>query len=199
MIVSSLSFYPHFLSYTTEIIPDRKMIYRYMADSNVDWGQNAYYVEDYIQRHGDEHIALRPEGPVAGTVIVNVNDLVGVNVSPKRYAWLRENFLPEEHIAYSWLVFRVTEADLERLGLKRLESERFFDNPCRRPYRCELPSALPVRHSGLDPQIILDPPSTSLRTVSLSNRGSPLRCGRDDEQRSYGFDKPGRSDGLRRC
>jgi hypothetical protein len=121
MVVSSLSFYPHFLSYTTELVPDRKMIYRYMADSNVDWGQNAYYVHDYMQRHDGENIFLRPEGPVAGTVIVNINDLVGVNVSPGRYAWLRENFLPKEHIAYSWLVFRVTEEDLERLRLKSTE------------------------------------------------------------------------------
>ncbi len=122
MVVSSLSFYPHFLSYTTELVPDRKMIYRYMADSNVDWGQNAYYVHDYMQRHDGENLFLRPEGPVAGTVIVNINDLVGVNVSPGRYAWLRENFLPKEHIAYSWLVFRVTEEDLERLRLKSTEA-----------------------------------------------------------------------------
>ena len=118
MVISSLSFYPHFLSYTTEIVADRKMIYRYMADSNVDWGQNAYYVHDFMQRHAGENIVLRPEGPAAGTVLVNINDLVGVNVPPQRYAWLRENFLPEEHIAYSWLVFRVSEADLRKLGLE---------------------------------------------------------------------------------
>ncbi len=123
MIVSCLSFYPHFLSYTTEVVPDRKMIYRYMADSNVDWGQNAYYVQRWIDRHKGEPIRFRPEKPTAGTVLVNINDLVGVDVSPRRYGWLRENFLPDEQIAYSWLVFRVPEKELRALGLNKEKSE----------------------------------------------------------------------------
>ena len=34
--VSTLSYYPHFLSYFNELVPDRKLAYRYLADSNLD-------------------------------------------------------------------------------------------------------------------------------------------------------------------
>jgi hypothetical protein len=109
--LSSLSFFPHYLSYVNEVILDRKHIHRYVADSNVDWGQNQHYLESYLREHGDVAIEVNPPAPVAGRVIVNVNDLVGVTAPAERYAWLRSNHDPVGHIAYSWLVFEVPGAD----------------------------------------------------------------------------------------
>jgi hypothetical protein len=128
-IMSSLSYYPHYLSYFNECVINRKHSYKYLADSNIDWGQNAYYLERYLNRHSGEKITVNPSQPVTGTVIVNVNALVGIGVDDQRkgawsadqrkhawsvdqrkYAWLRDSFEPAEHIAYSWLVFRVPES-----------------------------------------------------------------------------------------
>ncbi|MFP4082749.1 MAG: ArnT family glycosyltransferase [Candidatus Aminicenantes bacterium] len=108
-IISSLSFYPHYISYFNELIGDRKNMYKYLADSNVDWGQNGIYVHEYIQRHGgEEKISVRPPQPTDGLVLVNVNHLVGIFPTIKdKYAWLREKHEPVDHIGYSWLVYRI--------------------------------------------------------------------------------------------
>lgn len=105
--VSSLSFYPHYLGYASELIGDRKSLYRFLADSNVDWGQNRRYLEQYLEGHADEEIAVEPDAPVAGRVIVRVNALVGIAAPPEQFAWLRENHEPIDHVGYSWLVFEV--------------------------------------------------------------------------------------------
>ncbi len=119
-VVSSLSFHPHYLSYFNELIGDRKNMYLYLADSNVDWGQNGRYLDRYLAQHADEQISYAPTEPVAGRVVVGVNDLIGLERERERYRWLRENFEPVDHIAYSLLVFDVP---VERAALLRAEGQ----------------------------------------------------------------------------
>jgi 4-amino-4-deoxy-L-arabinose transferase-like glycosyltransferase len=106
---SSLSFHPHYLSYFNELIGDRKTMYRYLADSNVDWGQSQQYLARYLATVGPEPVAVNPDSPVSGRVVVNVNRLVGVTGPREKYAWLRDRFEPVGHVAYSWLVYEVPE------------------------------------------------------------------------------------------
>jgi hypothetical protein len=106
-VVSSLSFFPHYLSYCNEIVWDRTHLHRYVADSNVDWGQNGAYLERYLETHRGEAIFVRPERSTRGKVIVNVNALVGVSQPADRYAWLRNHHEPVDQIAYSWLVYEI--------------------------------------------------------------------------------------------
>jgi hypothetical protein len=103
--VSGLSYYPHFISYFNEFVPDRKLTYRYLADSNLDWRGNEWYLTEYIRRHPG--VIFDPRKPQAGRIVVPVNALVGVNRSPEEYRWLREHFTPVDHIAYSFLVYDV--------------------------------------------------------------------------------------------
>jgi 4-amino-4-deoxy-L-arabinose transferase-like glycosyltransferase len=104
---SSLSFHPHYVSYFNELIGDRKTMYRYLADSNVDWGQSQPYLVRYLNAAHPLPVAVNPESPVTGRVVVNVNRLVGVDVPREKYAWLRDRFEPVGHVAYSWLVYDV--------------------------------------------------------------------------------------------
>lgn len=106
---SMLSFHPHHLSYVNELILDRSRIYEVLADSNVDWGQNRYYLEEYLRAHEGERIWVNPGGPVRGQVIVDINRLVGVSLSPSVYRWLRDGHRPVGHIAYSWLIYDTRE------------------------------------------------------------------------------------------
>ena len=102
---STFSYYPHFISYFNEFVPDRKLAYRHLADSNLDWRGNEWYLAEYIRRHPD--VIVDPRKPQAGRIVVPVNALVGVNRSPEEYRWLREHFTPVDHIAYSYLVYDV--------------------------------------------------------------------------------------------
>ena len=116
LVLSNLSYYPHYLPYFNELLWDRRQAYRILADSNVDWGQNHYYLTRYVKAYPGCHV--HPKGPVAGRVIVRVNDLVGIrDTSPERYRWLRENFEPVEHVACSYLVYEIPAESLQRLGL----------------------------------------------------------------------------------
>ncbi len=112
LAVSVLSYYPHLLSYHNELAGHRRTTYRLLADSNLDWGQNEFYAEIYLRTH--PATIKNPPEPVAGEILVSANLLTGV-VHPGRYPWyewLRGNLEPVDHVAYSYLVFRVTPEDL---------------------------------------------------------------------------------------
>jgi hypothetical protein len=103
---SVLSFHPHYISYFNELIGDRKNMWKYLADSNVDWGQSNEYLLRYLADQVPGRVVLNPESPTSGRVIVNVNVLVGVSAPREKYAWLRARE-PARHIAYSWLVYEI--------------------------------------------------------------------------------------------
>jgi Dolichyl-phosphate-mannose-protein mannosyltransferase len=112
--ISALSYYPHFISYFNEFVPDRKLAYRHLADSNLDWRGNEWYLAEYVRRHPG--VIVDPRKPQPGRIVVPVNALVGVNRSPEEYRWLREHFTPVDHIAYSFLVYDVPKEMLPQGG-----------------------------------------------------------------------------------
>lgn len=112
LIISNLSYFPHYISYFNEIVWNRKMSYKYLVDSNLDWWQNDKYLQSYKKKHPEAIYGAKK--PTAGTIIISANRLVGI-FNPDRYKWLRENFNPVDHIAYSYLVFKITEEDLKKL------------------------------------------------------------------------------------
>jgi 4-amino-4-deoxy-L-arabinose transferase-like glycosyltransferase len=105
LLLSTMSYYPHWLSYLNEAVPDRTSLYRYCADSNLDWGQDQWYARRYLKRHPD--VRLAPAQPTRGKLLVSVNDLVGVTAPRDRYRWLRDGYQPSATVAYSWLLFIV--------------------------------------------------------------------------------------------
>jgi len=113
MALSNVTWLPHYLSYFNAFVWDRKQAYRILADSNLDWGQNQLYLAAYCQVNPDAKI--KPDGPVAGKIIISSNDLLGITANPEKYRWLRENFKPVNHVAYSYLVFEIDKADLAKL------------------------------------------------------------------------------------
>ena len=99
---SVVSYYPHYLSYFNELLPDKSRAFEILADSNLDWHQNRRFLKAFLRHNPD--VIVSPEGPVASRVIVPVNELVGL-FGPERYRWLRENFRPVGHVAYSYILF----------------------------------------------------------------------------------------------
>ncbi len=115
LMISVLSYYPHYLAYFNELVWDRKYAYKYLADSNLDWGQGRYYLEEYLSAHPEAVYA--PAGVMSGQLVVSASDLVGATTweNPDQYKWLRDNFQPTRAIAYQYLVFDISPQDLQRL------------------------------------------------------------------------------------
>lgn len=108
LIVSVLSWHPHYLAYFNELLLDRKQAWRVLADSNLDWGQSEAEVAEWLAAHPG---AVRdPREPRAGLVLVRANFLTGV-LQGDRYAWLRR-LEPVGHVGYANLVFQVRPEDL---------------------------------------------------------------------------------------
>jgi len=105
LIASVLSYFPHYISYFNELVPNRNLAYRILADSNIDWGQSGWYVQQYQQQHPEA--VVEAGEPTTGLILVGVNDLVGITVSPDRYKWLRQCCEPVGNVGYSVLVFSV--------------------------------------------------------------------------------------------
>jgi hypothetical protein len=115
LIVSVISYFPHYISYFNELVPDRKMAYKYLADSNLDWGQNRTVLKRYLKENPD--IIWSPDDIVAGRIMVDTNYLVGIG-SPEKYRWLRENFEPVDQLFYAYPIFEIPEEALDLLKAK---------------------------------------------------------------------------------
>jgi hypothetical protein len=112
LIISVASYFPNYLSYFNEFVINRTFAYRYLADSNLDWGQNSEELAKFLSQHPDYH--FDPTGPTAGIVVVGVNEFVGVG-SPDDFRWLRENFKPIGNFRYSYLIFDISPSDLTKI------------------------------------------------------------------------------------
>jgi len=116
LILSTFSYFPHFIPYFNEFLTDRRQAYKILADSNLDWGQSEGLLQEYLASNPDA--IQNPVQPTSGLIIASVNELVGVLGRPERYAWLRENFEPDDTIAYTYLVYNITPEELNALCQK---------------------------------------------------------------------------------
>ena len=110
LLLSVFSYSPNFLSYFNEIVWDRFQAYRFLADSNIDWGQNSDELNEYLFVHRDAVYA--PEGIQPGHIVVSVNQLTGVQGDPETYQWLWDNFEPVDSISYSYLIYQISPDEI---------------------------------------------------------------------------------------
>jgi hypothetical protein len=118
LCISVLSYYPNYLAYFNEIVWDRKMAYKYLADSNLDWGQDRHAFEEYLKAHPEVKKIPDHPHPInrTWTFYLRVNELTGVSTAPPdAYAWLMENFEPTGMIAPSYLLWEITPEQMQDL------------------------------------------------------------------------------------
>jgi len=101
---------PRYLSYFNCLIGHRLNAYHYLADSNLDWGQDLFALWAWERAHAGQHYTLEPYFPAQGLVIVRANDFLGIN-DPEAYAWLRARAAPVATIGDSYLAFDIAPAD----------------------------------------------------------------------------------------
>jgi hypothetical protein len=101
------------LAFSNIIIP-KNQEYKYLADSNFEWGQN-YEREQLLIKQLDEAL---PEGQefhhtpmhiLPGFNLVFVNDLLGVWWNYERYQWLRNNLEPEQIYFRTAFLYHVSD------------------------------------------------------------------------------------------
>jgi hypothetical protein len=113
LVLSTLSYFPNYIPYFNEFLWDKRQAYKILADSNIDYGQSEGALTAYLASHPTA--LYNPAGPVSGTVVIGVNDLVGVLGKPHQYAWLRENFEPQDTIAKTYLIYHISAEELQML------------------------------------------------------------------------------------
>jgi 4-amino-4-deoxy-L-arabinose transferase-like glycosyltransferase len=112
LVLSVFSYHPYYLSYFNEIVWDRKDAYKYLSDSNIDWGQGRIELDRYLVDHPDA--IYQPGKPRPGHLVVRINDLTGVTSNPEKYAWLRDNFEPVDTIVYNYLIYKISVDEINK-------------------------------------------------------------------------------------
>jgi len=113
LVGSTLSYHPHYLSYFNEVVLNRMHGYKYLADSNIDWGQDKNEFKQYLAEHPSA--LYNPNRVRDGHFVIRINDLVGVTGSPEKYAWVRDYFEPVNRIGYSYLIYKISPEEILQL------------------------------------------------------------------------------------
>ncbi len=113
LMTSVLSYFPYYIPYFNEFVWDKTQTYKYLSDSNLDWGQGQIYLEQYLSEHPEAVYA--PDHVQAGTLVVGGSDLVGILEDPNKYAWLRNHFEPVDIIAYTYFVYQISAQQIAEL------------------------------------------------------------------------------------
>ena len=131
---SSLSLFPHYLSHFNELAGGPKKGYKYLIDSNIDWGQDLKGLKKYMDKQGIKHIKLAyfgsvdpaiygisyeiPKGyPEKGLYAISANYLQGLpypiiygrrmmEFESGYFSWLKK-FEPVTSIGNSIFIFRL--------------------------------------------------------------------------------------------
>jgi 4-amino-4-deoxy-L-arabinose transferase-like glycosyltransferase len=110
IIVSVASYYPHMIPYMNEWVPDRRLSYRILADSNLDWGQNAAVVQEFLRENPD--VILNPPVLISGRILVNANRLTGVIRSSPSEVYLAKRYRPVAQVGFAHFLFVVPDKDV---------------------------------------------------------------------------------------
>jgi len=132
IVVGTLRISPFYLAYFNELVGGPANAYRYLSDSNLDWGQDFNGIVHYLQQHHIRHVKVAyfgpapavtslthygiiaeslwaPCQPTSGTIVISVTFLQGMYAEGAPctipYAWLR-SVKPTARIGYSVFIYR---------------------------------------------------------------------------------------------
>jgi hypothetical protein len=105
--VSVFSYFPHFLPYTNELIIDKKMVYKKIADTNICYGEGRKYLEKYLS--ANPGAIYMPGNVVPGMIVMEINEMLDLDISTVgKYDWV-SGLIPVDHIHSQYLVFNVSK------------------------------------------------------------------------------------------
>jgi hypothetical protein len=111
-LAESLYYWGNPLAFTHAGIWPKRSVWRLMADSNVDYGQDRGRIRRYLADLGTP-THLNPLHVLPGHNTVDLSDFVGIG-DPERYRWLRENLPPDGQIGFTHLYWVLDDDTYER-------------------------------------------------------------------------------------
>ncbi|PYQ55626.1 MAG: hypothetical protein DMF78_01385, partial [Acidobacteria bacterium] len=113
------------LAFTNLAVQPKRLAYRLLADSNIDWGQNREDVGDLLAEREWTRAAVNPVHIKPGRNVIDLNLVAGVG-DFEQYRWVRENLAPRGHLAHTWLWYDVDDETFNRF---LYEARRRFPTP----------------------------------------------------------------------
>ncbi|MEI9946540.1 MAG: hypothetical protein WDN26_20250 [Chitinophagaceae bacterium] len=80
-----------------------------MADSNIDFGQSNFFMQEYLRKHPD--VRLADTLPAAGKQLLGINEYLDLHRGHK-YIWIKE-FKPVSQVAHSYLLFDIKKEQIK--------------------------------------------------------------------------------------
>jgi hypothetical protein len=90
------------LSFTNAAVQPKRLAYRLLADSNIDWGQNRERIDDWLAAREWGAARVDPVHILPGRNVIDLNLVAGVG-DFEQHRWLREHLRPEGHLGHTWL------------------------------------------------------------------------------------------------
>jgi hypothetical protein len=100
------------LAFTNLAVQPKRLAYRLIADSNIDWGQNREDIADLVARDWTR-AAVNPVHIRPGRNVIDLNLLAGIG-DFEQYRWVRENLSPRGHFEHTWLWYDVDDETFNR-------------------------------------------------------------------------------------
>lgn len=111
LLFSVLRFWNNYYSFTNEMISDKKMAYRYVGSSNLEFGQSQFFFNQYLKDHPE--IRMAPVIPAEGVFLIRLHDYMDI-WNLHQFEWIR-HIPPSGVVAYNGLLITVTASDLKSL------------------------------------------------------------------------------------
>jgi hypothetical protein len=132
-IISSLGVYPHFIAYFNEFAGGPDGGYRYIVDTNLDWGQDLRRLARFVEKNNIQNIKVdyfgggdvkyylaekaqlwhADDGPTTGWLAVSATFLQTSRAYPwASYEWL-DKYEPVEKIGYSIFVYNIEKGAVQ--------------------------------------------------------------------------------------
>lgn len=111
-VLSLLSFWPNMIAYTNELILNKAMVYRYLYDSSVVYGNAPPYLKRFLKLHPEYTIPTATPAP--GKYAIDLES-VASPLNTYGLQWLHKNFAPTGHYMQVILLYEISPEDVKSI------------------------------------------------------------------------------------
>jgi len=112
-VATAVPYWGNPLAYTNELVQPKREAFRWVADSNLDWGQNRERVAGWLAERGIPEDLLDPVHLLPGRIAFSANVLAGV-FDFERHRFVRDALDPAEHLGFTYFVYDVELGQYDR-------------------------------------------------------------------------------------